>query len=192
MGCGESFRKVTRFCDVVWSWNNIDGNWSCIANSSSVYYRLWCNSRIIRSNILGGYVNLTTALLLGSFIVTSYQSVKEQTDSSPCQTSTGYRTGPVGVAVHPRYLCPRAKYPMGKEYKLCKRGPQCGWKKFLHYYDLVYIETIGPRFINDSMAWKTKMNSEWDIWVATPQEESKHHKTYKTRRLNVWIISKVK
>lgn len=131
-------------------------------------------------------------ILLGSFIVTSYQSVPEQTDNSPCQTSTGYKTGPVGVAVHPKYLCPRAKYLMGKKIKLCKRDVQCRWKNYLHYYDLVYIEDVGPRFINDVMAWETNMDSEWDVWVASESEEALHHSKFKNRRLKVWLISKVK
>lgn len=140
-------------------------------------------------------MNTLLTILLGSFIVTSYQSIPSQTDSTPYITSTGDFTNPGGVAVHPSLLCPRAKYPVNKaqtRWKLCRRGPQCAWKDKLHYYDVVYIEDIGIRHINDVMAWKTNMNAKWDVWVKTPAEEKLHHSKFKNRRLKVWLIHKVK
>jgi len=137
-------------------------------------------------------MNFLTIALLGSFIVTSYQSIPEQTDNSPCEVSTGHKISPTGIAVHPTLLCPRAKYTMGNKIKLCKRENQCSWRDRIHYYDLVYVESIGPKFVNDVMAWKPKMNSYWDVWVPTLQAEKLHHLTYKHKELKVWLLSKVK
>lgn len=137
-------------------------------------------------------MNTLLTILLGAFVVTSYQSIPSQTDSSPYVTSTGHLTNPSGVAVHPSLLCPRAKYQMGKRWILCKRGNQCGFKDKLHYFDTVFIEDIGVRQINDVMAWKTNMGAMFDVWVDSPTKEKLHHAKFKNRRLKVWLIYKVR
>lgn len=114
---------------------------------------------------------LFVGLFIGTCTVTSYQSVRAQTDSSPNYTSIGDRTHKGGVAV---------------SRDLLKRfgGP-------LDYGDYVYIESLGIYQINDCMGAsqydklhhkRIPIKTHFDIWVPNRAEEHKigvqHQKVY--------------
>jgi 3D (Asp-Asp-Asp) domain-containing protein len=103
---------------------------------------------------------LLTSIFIGSLTLTSYRSVPSQTDNSPWITSIGERVSIRGCAVSQDFLKSRE----------------------LKYGDLLYIENIGFRFINDTMNARYKKSI--DIWVATEQEE----KQIGVRKAKVWVI----
>lgn len=109
-------------------------------------------------------MNLVCAILLvGNLTLTSYRSVPEQTDDTPFHTSTGERVSVRGCAV---------------SRDLLKR-----WGGPLDYGDLLYIEGVGFRFVNDCMAARHKQAV--DIWVETYQDE----KAIGVRKnKKVWLI----
>lgn len=109
---------------------------------------------------------LLVAVFLGTFKVTSYRSVPEQTDSSPYITATGERVCNKGIAV--------------SQDMLKKNGGA------LNYGDLVYVESVGFKFINDSM--NSRHKQRFDIWVSTLEEEKKFHKRFKNKPLKVYVI----
>lgn len=102
--------------------------------------------------------------------MTAYRSVKAQTDSSPWITSIGERVHPHGVAI---------------SQDLLKRfgGP-------LNYGDLIYIEDVGFKIVNDVMNPRHK--NRFDIWVATQDKEKEFHRKFKDRKLKIWIIRRDK
>lgn len=111
--------------------------------------------------------------LLGPLTVTTYQSVKAQTDSSPSYTSIGQKTRKGGVAVSRDLLCPVSKH--------CRRNVKlfCDPKK-VHYGDFIWIKGLGIYEVNDCMG-ATKYVKETkkrvpivnslDVWVASYAEE---------------------
>lgn len=118
---------------------------------------------------------LIAAMLLGNLQVTSYQSLKSQTDDSPYHTSIGDHVCKHGVAVS-RDLLDR-------------------WGGPLHYGDQVYIEDFGIKTVNDVMAddycvkylakvcvQRKKIRQAIDIWVPDFQSEKaigvQHKKVY--------------
>lgn len=122
---------------------------------------------------------LVITLWLGSFTVTSYRSVPNQTDSSPFITSIGENTNEHGVAV---------------SQDLLKRG-------LIRYGDLVYIENIGFKHVNDCMGetqcvqWQDKkcakrvpIKNQFDVWVKTKQHEIDFDKHYRNKKLKVWLV----
>lgn len=102
--------------------------------------------------------------LLGNYTVTAYQSVRNQTDASPYTTSIGERTSPHGVAVSQDWLD----------------------KKIVSYGDLIYIEDVGWRIVNDCM--NERYRERFDIWVANNGEESSFHKRFANRKLKIWRV----
>lgn len=99
-------------------------------------------------------------VFLGLMPVTSYQPVASQTDSSPTWTSIGDRTTKFGVAV---------------SQDLLKSGR-------VRYGDVLYIEGVGMRVVNDCMNARHK--NRIDILVFTYAEE----KRMGTRTLRVWRL----
>lgn len=83
-------------------------------------------------------------LLLGTLTITSYRPVKNQTDSTPFNTSTGERVRAGGCAVSRDLLCTACR----KLHHRCKH-PENITK--LHYGDWLYIDGYGFRQINDVM-----------------------------------------
>lgn len=98
--------------------------------------------------------------------MTSYRSVPEQTDSSPYYTSIGERVHPHGVAVSQDLLKRRG-------------GP-------INYGDILYIEDIGFKVVNDCMNARHK--NHIDVWVSTLKKEQDFHKKFKNKKLKVWIV----
>jgi 3D (Asp-Asp-Asp) domain-containing protein len=105
---------------------------------------------------------LVKALFIGTLTLTSYRSVPEQTDSSPWITSNGQRVNENGVAV---------SQDMHKRFG-----------GFLDYGDVIYIEGIGFKVVNDLMNPRHKKCI--DIWVKSIKEE----KIIGVQRVKVWII----
>lgn len=110
----------------------------------------------------------TIAVLIGTFNVTSYRSVVEQTDDSPFITSIGQRVCGHGIAVSQDMLKSRA----------------------VKYGDWVYVENVGMKQINDTMNIRHK--NRFDVWVSSLKEEREFHRKFKGRKLKVWIIGNEK
>jgi len=121
------------------------------------------------------------AVLLGNMTITSYRSVKEQTDNDPFITSTGEYVHSNGVALSRDLL-----------YR---------WDGPVHYGDVVYMEGFGFKVVNDCMAdWicldrprpKTKQNcllrkyqrKQIDLWVKTYKEE----KAVGVKKGKMWLV----
>ena len=101
-------------------------------------------------------------VMLGTMNITAYRSVPEQTDDSPFTTSIGEHVHPHGCAVSRDML---------------KR-----WGGPLNYGDMLYIEGIGFKIINDTMHQRHKRSV--DIWVKTYNEE----KRLAPQRRRVWLV----
>ncbi len=127
-----------------------------------------------------------TLIFLGTMTVTSYRSVPAQTDKSPYYTSTGERCNVNGAAISQDRLCKACR-------RLHKRCKQPNDLRFIHYGDIVIIENIGTRIINDCMGkfkhYKIqtkygkhnifkKQNNWIDIWVKSYNDEHEFHKQY--------------
>lgn len=104
--------------------------------------------------------------LLGDFNVTAYQSVPNQTDRSPFTTSIGERTSPHGVAV---------------SQDLLDNGT-------VKYGDLLYVEDVGWRIVNDCMNERHK--NRFDVWVQNDEAERQFHKRFANRKLKIWRVRK--
>lgn len=108
-------------------------------------------------------MNLTMAvILIGCLQVTAYRSIPSQTDNSPYTTSIGERVTVRGCAV--------------SQDMLSKNGGA------FNYGDLLYIEGVGFRVINDTMNIKNKKSV--DLWVQTYQDEKKVGVSHK----RVWLV----
>lgn len=105
-------------------------------------------------------------ICIGLVIPTAYRSVRSQTDSSPYRTSTGERCNVHGIAVSRDYL---------------KR-----WGGPLDYGDLVYLDGIGFRFVNDCMAPRYKRRV--DVWVEVWDDEHKFFKKWKAKQTKMYIV----
>lgn len=98
--------------------------------------------------------------------VTSYRSVPSQTDSSPYYTSIGEHVHPYGIAISQNLL---------KKYG----GP-------LDYGDVVYINDVGFKVVNDVMNKRYK--NCIDVWVKQLEDEKAFHKKFKGRKLTIWLV----
>ena len=107
-----------------------------------------------------------TSVALGQVTLTAYRSVPGQTDSSPWSTSIGERVTIRGCAVSQDLLADNG-------------GP-------LHYGDLIYIEQVGFRFVNDSMNKKIKRGV--DLWVPTIESEKKVFKKFQNGLVTIKLI----
>ncbi len=138
---------------------------------------------------------LNLVVLIGTMTVTSYISDVSQTDSSPWHTSTGERVSVRGAAVSRDKLCGACR----KLHKRCKR-PDNPTK--LHYDDLLYVEDIGYRFINDVMGTyktsrvngkvvKTKQLNWIDLWVDGKAQERAFHKKHGIKQHRIWKVQEI-
>lgn len=103
-------------------------------------------------------------VLLGDYHVTAYQSVPNQTDASPFTTSIGERTSPHGVAV---------------SQDLLANGT-------VKYGDLIYIEEVGWRIVNDCM--HERLTGRFDVWVPSNEAEKQFDKQFAKRKLRIWRV----
>lgn len=103
---------------------------------------------------------------MGNFVGTSYRSTPNQTDDSPNYTATGEKTCGHGIAVSGDLLRRRG-------------GP-------LDYGDVVYIEDLGFKVVNDTMNARHKQR--FDVWVATYKEEKDFDQKYSKKKLRMWLV----
>jgi 3D (Asp-Asp-Asp) domain-containing protein len=107
------------------------------------------------------------AIFIGSFQVTAYRSVPYQTrERGYFWTASGDRVNSKGIAVSQDLLAKNG-------------GP-------FSYGDLVYVEHIGFKYVNDTM--NKRITKHLDVWVGTYAEEKAFDKTFKGRSLNIWIL----
>jgi 3D (Asp-Asp-Asp) domain-containing protein len=110
---------------------------------------------------------LVIALFLGNFTVTSYRAIPEQTrPHGYTWTASGERTNCHGVAVSQDML---------------KRNGG-----IFQFGDMVFIEKIGLKFINDTM--HTRHKHQFDILVGTHEEEKAFDKKFRGKKLRVWLL----
>ncbi len=110
---------------------------------------------------------LLCGILVGPVSITSYRSVPSQTDSSPFITSIGERVHPHGIAV---------------SQNLLKR-----WGGPLNYGDMVYIEGVGFKIVNDVMNPRHK--NAIDVWVTDLNAEKKFHKQWAGKKTRIWQVN---
>jgi 3D (Asp-Asp-Asp) domain-containing protein len=100
---------------------------------------------------------------LGVLTVTAYRPIARQTDDSPTWTSIGDRTTVYGVAVSQDLLC--------KVNKHCRRNVALCDRSKIHYGDVLLIEGVGPRIVNDCMA--PRHRNHLDVLVLTYADEKR-------------------
>jgi len=108
---------------------------------------------------------LIEAILLGTLTATSYRAVPEQTKLTctgryHCETADGENVSELGIAVSQDFI------RSGK----------------IHFGDVLYIDTIGYRIVNDVMA--ARIHNSVDIFVYSYAEEKK----IGVRHLKVYLI----
>jgi len=110
---------------------------------------------------------LMVALFMGNFVVTSYQAVPEQTRPQGFEwTASGEKTNVHGVAV--------------SQDMLKRNGGD------FTFGDMVWIEGVGLKFINDTMNVRHK--KRFDVLVPTHGAEVKFDRAFKGKKLKVWLI----
>jgi 3D (Asp-Asp-Asp) domain-containing protein len=109
---------------------------------------------------------LIAAVLIGQLTPTAYRSVPSQTDDTPFHTSIGEHVHPHGVAV--------------------SRDLLARWGGPLHYGDMVFVEGVGQKIVNDVMNERHKQRI--DIWVNDLEGEKKFHAEFKNKKVRVWLI----
>lgn len=110
---------------------------------------------------------LLWATLLGTFQVTSYRSVPQQTKPTGYHwTASGVRCNIHGVAVSQDML----KVNGGK----------------LSFGDILLVEGIGIKFVEDTMNKRHK--NSLDVWVATHKEEKAFDIKFRNKKLKAWLI----
>lgn len=110
---------------------------------------------------------LMIALFMGNFVVTSYQAIPEQTRPRGFEwTASGEKTNVHGVAV--------------SQDMLKRNGGD------FTFGDMVWIEGVGLKFINDTM--NTRHKKQFDVLVPTQADEVKFDKAFRGKKLKVWLI----
>lgn len=106
-------------------------------------------------------------MFVGTLYPTAYRSIPAQTKPTGCYwTASGERVNVHGCAV---------------SRDLLKRngGP-------LKFGDLLYIQGIGFKFVNDTMHGRHKKRI--DIWVPTYKDEKAFDEKFKGKYVRVWLI----
>lgn len=110
---------------------------------------------------------LMIALFLGNFTVTSYRAIPAQTRPQGYEwTASGERINVHGVAV--------------SQDMLRRNGGQ------LEFGDMVFIEGIGLKFVNDVMHSRHK--KQFDVLVQTYHDEKVFDEKHRGKKIRVWII----
>lgn len=107
--------------------------------------------------------------LIGLLEITSYQSVPQQTDSTPFITSTGERVRRGGCAVSRDLMCPMSmlKTPVMRLHT----KDTCFLKNRIHYGDHVWVKGYGVLCVNDTM--HPRIHRHIDIWVPSYRAEKR-------------------
>lgn len=109
---------------------------------------------------------ILSVVLIGHFIGTSYRSVPNQTDDTPNYTATGEHVCAHGIAISQDLLKHNG-------------GP-------LEFGDIVYIEGLGFKIVNDTMNKRHK--NRFDVWVATYKEEKEFDQKYRNKKFIFWLV----
>ncbi len=109
------------------------------------------------------------ATFVGTLQITSYRSVPAQTDDSPNYTSIGEHCNVNGVAL---------------SRDLLKR-----WGGQVAYGDMLYIDGIGWRKVNDCMAQRHKKHV--DIWVQSYDDEKAFDLKWHGKKTKVWVVKRL-
>ena len=122
-----------------------------------------------KSPLPKGAKMIIEAILLGTMTATSYRATPPQTrpeckNNHECVTSIGENVSELGVAVSPDLLA------AGR----------------VHYRDVLFIDKVGYRIIDDVMA--AKNHNAIDVFVYEKWEEKK----FGVRHLRVWLLPKMK
>jgi 3D (Asp-Asp-Asp) domain-containing protein len=100
-------------------------------------------------------------------VATSYRSVPEQTKPK------GYEWGASGEKCNVHGIA------VSQDLLKKNGGP-------LEFGDLIYVEGIGYKFVNDVMNARWKMRL--DVWVETYDSEKQFDRRYRGKKLKVWVI----
>jgi len=103
---------------------------------------------------------------VGLMNVTAYQPKRKQTDASPWSTSIGERVTIRGCAVSQDMLAENG-------------GP-------LHYGDLLFIEHVGFRFVNDCM--NKRIQHGLDLWVPDHAAEHNVYLKFHNGLANIYLV----
>jgi len=132
------------------------------------------------------------AQYIGRETLTSYRSVREQTDDTPFNTSTGAHVRAGIVAVSRDLLCVNCR----RLHERCACPVGTGQ---LHYHDWIYIDGVGYFEVLDVMGSYTshKVKGRWvrtpitnhlDIWVGSLAEEKAFEKRFRGTTTDIWKI----
>ena len=115
---------------------------------------------------------MITKLILGVYIATvtptAYQPISTQTDNTPLIAANGKMVHSDGIAV--------------------SRDLHERWGGPLKFGDLVYIEGIGYKIVNDVM--HERYERRVDILVWTEAEEAEFWKQWKGKTVTLWKVMK--
>ncbi len=106
---------------------------------------------------------LIESVVIGSLMTTAYRSVPNQTDASPFVTATGDHVHGYGIAVSQDMLCPGSLLRNAKIRR--HRRETCHLKTKIHYGDIMHVEGVGFKVVNDCMNRRHKRRV--DVWVPT-------------------------
>lgn len=101
-------------------------------------------------------------VLLSTITLTGYQPLRSQTDDSPHFTSIGSRVNDNGIAVSRDLLCPMA---LSKNLFIKRHKSSVCKIKRIHYGDLIYIDEIGFKIVNDCMNARHKKRMDVFVWT---------------------------
>lgn len=109
------------------------------------------------------------ALTLGLLLTTGYQSEPRFTDNTPFHTSIGEKVHPHGIAASQDLLCPASLF---KDLRIKRhKAETCHLKHKLHYHDLLWVEGVGFKILNDTM--NKRHRNHVDVWCASHEQEKK-------------------
>lgn len=113
-------------------------------------------------------MKLLLAVYIATVTPTAYQPIPAQTDNTPLIAANGKMVHSDGIAV---------------SRDLHKR-----WGGQLDFGDLVYIEGIGYKIVNDTM--NERHRNAIDILVRTHREEAAFWKQWKGKEVKLWKVNK--
>jgi len=109
---------------------------------------------------------LLASVFIGNMSLTAYQPLTVQTDSTPCTPADGRFVHMDGVAI--------------------SRDLHKKWGGPLKFGDVLYIEGVGIKIVNDVM--HAKHMNHLDVFVWTQEEEAYYWKKFGKRTVKVWKV----
>ena len=132
------------------------------------------------------------AQYIGRETLTAYRSVRNQTDSTPFNTSTGAHVRSGCVAVSRDLLCADCR----KAHHRCSCPVGTGQ---LHYGDWLFLDGVGFFEVTDVMgAYSSQrvrgkivripLHNRIDIWVSSLAEEKAFEKRFRGTTTDIWRL----